>query len=49
MLTQKLIMELFVSATVFSTIGLGVWMELEKLFDFICEKGIDKLLIKWYN
>ena len=49
MLTQKLIMELFISVIVFSAIGLGAWMELEKLFDFICEKGIDKLLIKWYN
>lgn len=49
MLTQKLIMELFISATVFSSVGLGAWLELEKLFDFICEKGIDKMLVKWYN
>lgn len=49
MLTQKLMMEVLVSIAVFPGIGLGVWFELEKLFDFICEKGIDKLLIKWYN
>ena len=49
MLTQKLIMEMFIFGVVASSVGLGAWMELEKLFDFICEKGIDKMLVKWYN
>jgi hypothetical protein len=49
MLTQKLIMEMFVLGIVSAGTGLGVWLELEKLYDFICEKGIDKLLIRWYN
>ena len=49
MLTQKLIMEMFVFGIVSAGTGLGVWIELEKLYDFICEKGIDKMLVKWYN
>jgi hypothetical protein len=49
MLTQKLIMEMFVLGIVSAGTGLGVWLELEKLYDFICEKGIDKMLIRWYN
>lgn len=49
MLTQKWIMEMFVFGVVTSSAALGVWFELEKLFDFICEKGIDKMLVKWYN
>ena len=49
MLTQKWIMEMFVFGVAASSIGLGVWVELEKFYDFICEKCIDKMLVKWYN
>lgn len=49
MLTQKWIMEMFVFGIVSAGTGLGVWIELEKLYDFICEKGIDKLLCWVYN
>lgn len=49
MLTQKFFIDLLLAGQVFLGIGLGIWMELEKLFDFICEKGIDKMLVQWYN
>lgn len=49
MLSPQFFIDLLLAGQFFFAVGVGAWLQLEKLFDFICEKGIDKLLVKWYN